>query len=49
MLIGYLRDHSTSYREGFSLLIAIALVGIVAIAMLPRRNAEQVQNDVRVE
>jgi sugar phosphate permease len=49
MLIGYLRDHSTSYREGFSLLIAIALVGIVAIAMLPRRNAEQVQNHVRVE
>jgi sugar phosphate permease len=49
MLIGYLRDHSTSYRQGFSLLIAIALVGIAAIAMLPRRNAEQVQHHVRVE
>ena len=42
MLIGYLRDHSASYRSGFLLLIAIALVGTVAIAMLPRRSAEQV-------
>jgi sugar phosphate permease len=44
MLIGYLRDHSTSYRTGFLLLIAIALVGTVAVAMLPRRSAEQVQH-----
>jgi MFS family permease len=46
MLIGYLRDHSTSYRTGFLLLIAIALVGTVAIAMLPRRREEQVQSHV---
>jgi sugar phosphate permease len=46
MLIGYLRDHSTSYGTGFLLLIAIALAGTVAIAMLPRRSAEQVQSHV---
>ena len=46
MLIGYLRDHSTSYQTGFLLLIGIALAGTVAIAMLPRRNAEQVQSHV---
>jgi MFS family permease len=42
MLVGYLRDHSASYRTGFLLLIVIALVGTVAIAMLPRRSAEQI-------
>jgi sugar phosphate permease len=46
MLVGYLRDHSSSYRTGFLLLIAIALAGTVAIAMLPRRHAEQVQHHV---
>jgi sugar phosphate permease len=46
MLIGYLRDHSTSYHTGFLLLIAVALAGTVAIAMLPRRRAEQVQSHV---
>ena len=38
MLIGYLRDTTGSYQLGFSLLIAIALAGTVAIAMLPRRT-----------
>ena len=46
MLVGYLRDHSTSYRSGFILLIFIALAGIVAVAMLPRRSAEQVPSHV---
>jgi MFS family permease len=46
MLIGYLRDHSASYRSGFLLLIGIALVGTVAVAMLPRRGAPQVQSHV---
>jgi MFS family permease len=46
MLIGYLRDQSTTYQTGFLLLIAIALAGTVAIAMLPRRRAEQVQSHV---
>jgi MFS family permease len=46
MLVGYLRDHATSYRPGFLLLIVIALVGTAAIAMLPRRSAEQVESHV---
>jgi sugar phosphate permease len=46
MLIGYLRDHSASYRSGFLLLIVIALVGTVAIAMLPRRSAEEARTHV---
>jgi sugar phosphate permease len=37
MGIGYLRDITGSYRTGFFLLIAVALAGAVAIAMLPRR------------
>jgi MFS family permease len=46
MLIGYLRDHSASYQSGFLLLIFIALAGTAAIAMLPRRGAEQVATHV---
>jgi len=46
MLVGYLRDHSASYRSGFLLLIVIALAGTVAIGMLPRRSAEQVHSHV---
>ena len=37
MLIGYLRDRTGSYNVGFSLLVATALLGAVAIAMLPGR------------
>lgn len=36
MLIGYLRDRTGSYDTGFVVLIAVALVGAAAIAMLPR-------------
>jgi sugar phosphate permease len=39
MFIGYLRDATGSYRQGFLALIAIALVGTAAIAFLPRRGA----------
>ena len=39
MLVGHLRDTSGSYRSAFVLLIAIALTGTVAIALLPRRRA----------
>jgi MFS family permease len=46
MFVGYLRDHSASYRSGFLLLIVIALAGTTAIAMLPRRRAEQVPTHV---
>jgi sugar phosphate permease len=46
MLIGYLRDRTGSYDAGFTLLIAIALAGTVAIGMLPRRTAPQGQAHV---
>ena len=36
MLVGYLRDVTGSYGAGFAGLVAVALVGAAAIAMLPR-------------
>jgi sugar phosphate permease len=36
MLVGYLRDRSGAYTSGFAALIATALVGAIAIALLPR-------------
>ena len=38
MLVGYLRDVTGSYRTGFLILIATALLGTLAIAFLPRRS-----------
>ena len=39
MLVGYLRDTTGNYRVGFTMLVAVALVGAAAIALLPRRPA----------
>lgn len=39
VLVGRLRDQSGSYVSGFSTLVGFALVGAVAIALLPRRKA----------
>jgi sugar phosphate permease len=36
MLVGYLRDRTGSYNTGFMLLVAIALIGAGAVALLPR-------------
>lgn len=41
MLVGYLRDATGSYRAGFIWLIAVALVGAAAIALLPRRRPDR--------
>jgi sugar phosphate permease len=42
MLVGYLRDINGTYNEGFLTLIAAALAGATAIALLPaRRSADQ--------
>ncbi len=41
MLVGYLRDRTGSYRTGFLVLIAIALVGTLAIAFLPRAETRR--------
>jgi sugar phosphate permease len=43
MLVGHLRDTTGSYRTGFTLLIAVALAGTLAIAFLPRRRAPSVE------
>jgi MFS family permease len=37
MLVGYLRDRTGSYDTGFLVLIVAAIVGAVAIAVLPGR------------
>lgn len=36
MLVGNLRDQTASYTVGFSVLIALALVGAIAVACLPK-------------
>jgi MFS family permease len=38
MLVGYLRDATGSYRVGFTVLVAVALLGAAAIALLPRKR-----------
>ena len=40
MLVGNLRDQTASYTVGFSVLIALALVGAVAVAWLPKPEAK---------
>jgi sugar phosphate permease len=39
MLVGYLRDRTGSYNTGFVTLVCAALIGAIAIALLPRRAA----------
>jgi sugar phosphate permease len=43
MLVGYLRDTTGSYRAGFLLLIAVALAGTFAIALLPRHTGQPME------
>ena len=38
ILVGWLRDRSGNYANGFAALIGLAVIGIVAIAMLPRKT-----------
>jgi sugar phosphate permease len=47
MLIGYLRDRTGSYNTGFVTLVAAALVGAIAIALLPRRATPSPQAPTR--
>jgi sugar phosphate permease len=45
MLVGYLRDRTGSYHAGFFLLVAIALLGAAAVALLPGApRAREVQS-----
>jgi sugar phosphate permease len=41
MLVGWLRDKSGNYANGFAALIILAVVGIIAVAMLPRKTNTQ--------
>ena len=41
MTIGYLRDVTGSYRIGFMMLIGMALVGSVAVALLPKSKSKR--------
>jgi sugar phosphate permease len=36
MLVGWLRDRGESYANGFIALIVLAIIGIIAVSMLPR-------------
>lgn len=42
MLVAYLRDKTGSYRLGFMVVIGIALLGALAVALLPRKRLEVV-------
>jgi len=39
MLAAYLRDRTGSYANGFAALIVLAVIGTVAVAMLPSKKA----------
>jgi sugar phosphate permease len=45
MLVGYLRDRTGSYDTGFIMLIGAALVGAIAIALLPRTGQRTLAAD----
>jgi len=40
MLVGNLRDQTASYTVGFSVLIALALFGAIAVSCLPKPEAK---------
>ena len=37
-LVGWLRDSSASYANGFAALIILAVIGIIAVSLLPRKK-----------
>jgi len=41
MFVGWLRDKSGSYANGFAALIILAVTGIIAVAMLPKKTTTQ--------
>src|SRR5688572_3474877 len=38
MFVGWLHDRHGSYTNGFATLIVLAVIGIIAVAMLPKEN-----------
>jgi sugar phosphate permease len=45
MLVGNLRDSTTSYATGFIVLIVLALIGAGAVALLPKTNIRHVTSE----
>jgi sugar phosphate permease len=41
MLVGWLRDKTGNYANGFAALIILAVVGIIAVGLLPRQTAQK--------
>jgi len=41
MLVAWLRDNSGNYANGFAALITLAVIGIIAVAMLPKKLNNQ--------
>src|SRR5688572_10026065 len=41
MFVGWLHDRSGSYANGFAILIVFAVIGIIAVAMLPRGSRDE--------
>jgi len=41
MLVAWLRDNSGNYANGFAALIILAVIGIIAVAMLPKKTNMQ--------
>src|SRR6187402_3026628 len=41
MLVARLRDDSANYANGFAVLIVLAIIGIIAVAMLPKKTTTQ--------
>jgi MFS family permease len=39
LLVGYIRDNSNNYTFGFTALIALAIIGTIAISFLPKKPA----------
>jgi sugar phosphate permease len=37
MLVGWMRDSSGSYAKGFAVLLILAVIGIIAVSMLPQK------------
>ena len=38
LLVGWLRDKSANYANGFAALIVLAVIGIIAVSLIPRKN-----------
>ena len=48
MLVAWLRDTSGNYANGFAALITLAVIGIIAVAMLPKKSGTQKTSSVSI-